>query len=203
MRQKRLKFVNLQLMKDLGVLTEPKLINTNNKEVHLEIGSGKGQFITSLAKDNPNKLFIAVEKNINVCYRIVEKRNQLELDNLIIILDDSNNLLNYLNPQTVNKIYLNFSDPWPKAKHHKRRLTYEPFLQLYKKLLVKEGIISLRTDHYNFFIDSIDYLEKYFYIYDIDLDYQSNEYQTEYEQKKRKIGKIYQCIARLKNNENL
>lgn len=193
MRQKKLKHVDIDLMNELGVITKVKHLDTSNYSVvNLEIGSGKGQFITSLANDNKDELFIALERNINVCYRIIEKKLELKLDNLIVILGDSENLLEYLSENTVNNIFLNFSDPWPKARHHKRRLTYQPFLNIYKKLLVSNGILQLRTDHLDLFNDSLEYFENNFNIFDVNRDYKSNEYYTEYEKKKRKIGKIYQ-----------
>ncbi|HKL95192.1 MAG TPA: tRNA (guanosine(46)-N7)-methyltransferase TrmB, partial [Haploplasma sp.] len=168
MRQKKLKHVDIDLMNELGVITKVKHLDTSNYSVvNLEIGSGKGQFITSLANDNKDELFIALERNINVCYRIVEKKLELKLDNLIVILGDSENLLEYLSENTVNNIFLNFSDPWPKARHHKRRLTYQPFLNIYKKLLVSDGILQLRTDHLDLFNDSLEYFENNFNIFDV------------------------------------
>lgn len=200
MRQKKLKHVNLEVMAELGALTSFQKVNVSDYEiVHLEIGSGKGQFIANLAKDNPNELFIALERNINVCYRIAEKKVEENLNNLVVILDDSVNIFEYLNPHTVDFIYLNFSDPWPKARHHKRRLSYQPFLDLYKELLNPKGILQLRTDHQSFFEDSVEYLEGNFNLIDINRNYQSDKYFTEYEEKKRKKGKIYQVKGSVLN----
>lgn len=202
MRQKKIKYVNREFMILNGVLVEPQKI-TSNKKIFLEIGSGKGQFITKLAADNPENLYIAVEKNINVCYRIVQKRDELQLKNLTIILDDSINLCNYFDKNTIEKIYLNFSDPWPKAKHHKRRLTYDSFLKNYLVLLKNNGELQIRTDHFTFFEDSLTYVDKYFDIINVSYDHQMDDYYTEYEEKKSQHGKICECLAKVKTNENI
>lgn len=197
MRQKKLKHVDENLMNELGVITEIEKLDLKDYEkVHLEIGSGKGNFITTLALDNKDELFIALEKNISVCYRIIEKKNELNLENLIVVLGDSINLLEYLDKNSVDIIYLNFSDPWPKARHHKRRLTYQPFLNVYKDLLKTNGLIQLRTDHLDFFNDSLEYFEKNFKKESVDYDYKSDKYFTEYEAKKRKKWKINQYRGR-------
>ncbi|HHW79826.1 MAG TPA: tRNA (guanosine(46)-N7)-methyltransferase TrmB [Acholeplasmataceae bacterium] len=193
MRQKKLKYVTLELMEENGVIVRPEKLNITN--YHLEIGAGKGDFITSLALDNPNTTFVAIERNINVCYRILEKKNLNQIDNLIIILDDANNLFEYFHFNSAKMIYLNFSDPWPKPRHHKRRLTYKPFLEIYQQLLNKDGIIQFRTDHLAFFNDSLNYFENNFNIYEADFDLEESKYQTEYEKKKRLKGKIYQLKA--------
>lgn len=198
MRQKKLKNVDIDLMTNLGVITNIEKVDTSKySNVNLEIGSGKGNFITTLAFDNPDKLYIALELNINVCYRIVEKKQELKLDNLIIILGNSNDLLEYIPNDSVDNLFLNFSDPWPKARHHKRRLTYQSFLDIYKKVLKKSGIIQFRTDHLDLFNDSLEYFENNFIIFEKDFDYKSDKYFTEYEEKKSKKGKIYQCKGRM------
>ncbi|PKK92958.1 MAG: tRNA (guanosine(46)-N7)-methyltransferase TrmB, partial [Tenericutes bacterium HGW-Tenericutes-6] len=93
MRQKKIKYATRELMEAYDVITLPKMLDLNDdRPVFIEIGSGKGQFITSLARDNKAHLYIALEMNINVCYRILEKKNELKLDNLIIILGDAKDL---------------------------------------------------------------------------------------------------------------
>lgn len=197
MRQKRLKHVNIEMMKAQGVITDISVLNTNGG--FLEVGSGKGQFITSLALDNSDKEFFALEKNIDVCYRILEKKIALGLDNLTIILGDANNLTSYFNKGSIQKIYLNFSDPWPKAKHHKRRLSYKPFLDIYKDLLMSNGELQLRTDHQSFFDDSLQYIECMFKLDDVNYNYKRGKYYTEYELKKLEKGNIYQLKASVKD----
>lgn len=193
MRQKKLSFVTIDLLKSKGVITDIKKLNIDKqKKVHLEVGSGKGQFITSLAKDHPNEFFIAFELNMSVLYRIVEKRDEFGLNNLLIILGNANDLLSYFDEQVIDYIYLNFSDPWPKKKHHKRRLTYKTFLDMYLKVLKNDGLLQFRTDVRSFFDDSIDYIDPLFDIYDINYQLDESQYMTEYEEKKRKITTINQ-----------
>lgn len=199
MRQKKLSFVTIDLLKSKGVITDIEKLNIDKrKKVHLEVGSGKGQFITSLAKDHPNEFFIAFELNMSVLYRIVEKRDQLGLSNLAIILGNANDLLSYFDEQVIDYIYLNFSDPWPKKKHHKRRLTYKTFLDMYLKVLKDDGLLQFRTDVRSFFDDSIDYIDPLFDIYDINYQLDESQYMTEYEEKKRKITTINQLKGRKK-----
>lgn len=201
MRQKKLSFVTIDLLKSKGVITDIEKLNIDKeKKVHLEVGSGKGQFISRLAKDHPNEFFIAFELNMSVLYRIVEKRDQLGLDNLAIILGNANDLLSYFDDQVIDHIYLNFSDPWPKKKHHKRRLTYTTFLNMYLNVLKDDGLLQFRTDVRPFFDDSIDYIDPLFDIYDINYQLEESHYMTEYEEKKRKITSINQLKGRKKHD---
>ncbi|MFU8792948.1 MAG: tRNA (guanosine(46)-N7)-methyltransferase TrmB [Acholeplasmataceae bacterium] len=200
MRQKRIKNATIETLKAGGVITELEMIDTSSYEhVYLEIGSGKGQFITSLAKDHKDALWVAMEVNINVCYRILEKKEALELNNLIIILGDANHILAYFKPQHIDGLFLNFSDPWPKAKHHKRRLTYPSFLKQYQTILKKDAIIQFRTDHKDLFDDSLDYARSTdFELIEVNKHLEKSQYMTEYEEKKRQDGPIYQFKAREK-----
>lgn len=200
MRQKRLKYVNIDLLEKHGVLTNVAPLELPiDKTIYLEIGSGKGQFITSLAKDHPDDLFIAMEVNLYVIYRILEKKMEMKLDNLIILLADAKYLETYFSKTRIDMIYLNFSDPWPKAKHHKRRLTFPSFLKMYQKVLKPEGKLQFRTDHKDLFIDSVEYIKPYFEILDETHDLEPSTYMTEYEVKKRPLGPIYQLIGEFKD----
>lgn len=203
MRQKRLKYVTKELLEEHGVITEVKHLEIpKDKHVYLEIGSGKGQFITSLAKNHPDDFFIAMEVNMYVIYRILEKKLDMKLDNLMIVLGDAKELETYFAHDKINLLYLNFSDPWPKSKHHKRRLTYPSFLRLYLKILKKDAFLQFRTDHLNLFIDSLDYMEDYFDITDVTYDLEPSDYMTEYEEKKRKLGPIYQLKGKVKQDDS-
>lgn len=197
MRQKHLKYVNRAMLAQQGVITDIQKVRIDQRSTFLEIGSGKGQFITSLAKDHPEHHYIAMEVNINVCYRILEKKNELNLDNLTIILGDAEALLEYFDPHSIHGLYLNFSDPWPKKKHHKRRLTFPRFLEKYQVILKDQAFIQVRTDHIELFDDSIEYMHPYFDIESIDYDLPVSDYMTEYEIKKRALGPIYQLIGRI------
>ena len=203
MRQKRLKYVTKELLEEHGVITDVMQLEIpNDQPIYLEIGSGKGQFITSLAKNYPDVFFIAMEVNMYVIYRILEKKLELKLDNLMIVLGDAKELETYFTHHKVNQLYLNFSDPWPKSKHHKRRLTYPSFLRLYLKVLKEDAILQFRTDHLNLFIDSLDYMEDYFDITDVTYDLEPSDYMTEYEEKKRKLGPIYQLKGKVKQDDS-
>lgn len=198
MRQKKIKGLDKTKMQELETITSPLKLKLEGT-IHLEVGSGKGQFISSLANDNKDINYVALERNMDVCYRISQKKQEQQIKNLTVVLDDSANILEYLEPNSVDLIYLNFSDPWPKDRHHKRRLTYYSFLELYLKLLKKDGVIQFRTDHESFFNDSITYISKYFDIFQKDFDYQSDKYYTEYEIKRIEKGNLYQLKARVKN----
>ena len=197
MRQKRIKQATRELLSTHGVIIDFSKIDVNDKKVSLEIGSGKGKFITDLAKDHPHELFIAMEININVCYRILEKKLEDNIDNIIIILGDASNLLSYFNPNSIDRIYLNFSDPWPKKKHHKRRLTATTFLKDYVVILKDQGFLQFRTDHHDLFHDSIETIHGFFDILDVNTHLEPSLYMTEYELKKRQEGPIYQIIGKV------
>ncbi|MFP4187519.1 MAG: tRNA (guanosine(46)-N7)-methyltransferase TrmB [Acholeplasmataceae bacterium] len=196
MRQKKLKYVDEAFLKDRDVKTDiTPVALPRNRRIALEIGSGKGRFITDIAEDDPDSLYIALEVNMNVCYRIVQKRDDKDLKNLIIILGDAKHLLEYFAERTIDHIYLNFSDPWPKKRHHKRRLTAPSFLNVYRRILKRSGTLSLRTDHRDFFEDSLIELHGVFRITNVDYDLKKGAYMTEYEEKKRAVGPIYQVDA--------
>ncbi len=197
MRQKRIKNATKEVLKAHGVIVEPTPLVLKREKCFLEVGSGKGQFITQLALDFPSIDFVAFEMNINVCYRIMEKKIAYGLDNLTIVLDQAEHLEQYLPKQRVDAIYLNFSDPWPKAKHHKRRLTYPTYLAIYQNLLKPRGTLQLRTDQLAFFLDSIEYMKQNFDILERWDDVQPSRYMTEYEEKKRQLGPIYQIIGKV------
>lgn len=196
MRPKRIKGVNETLLSTHGVITEIDSLILPQNELELEIGSGKGDFITTLANDNKDKHFIAIERNKYVCYRLLEKKEMLALENITIILGDAADIKTYLNGRVVNKIYLNFSDPWPKKRHHKRRLTAVSFLSLYLDILAEKGTLQFRTDHEAFFNDSIETITQHFDIFNINRDLPESAYMTEYEVKKRKLGPIFQLKGR-------
>ena len=200
MRQKRIKQATKEFLSSHGVICDIQKLKLNQEHVALEIGSGKGQFITEMAKDHPDTLFIAMEVNINVCYRILEKQLELELPNLLIVLGDANQLDQYFDHQTIDQIYLNFSDPWPKKKHFKRRLTAPSFLETYVKLLKNDGKIQFRTDHLDLFDYSIETIHGFFTIDSIDYHHPPSLYMTEYEVKKRQDGPIYQLIGKVEKH---
>lgn len=131
-----------------------------DKNTVLEIGMGKGEMITQLAKNNPTIEYIGIEKFATVAHKAMKRAEALELDNFRIICDDISNLPDDLNGK-VDTIWLTFSDPWPKARHDKRRLTYKTFLDIYKQILSKNGVIRFKTDNDKLFEWTIEHMEEY------------------------------------------
>lgn len=126
--------------------------------LHMEIGCGKGAFIAETAKRNPNIQFLAVEKVSSVLVLAMEKADKGELTNVQFFSGDIMRLAEFPLEHKVGRIYLNFSDPWPRTKHAKRRLTAPSFLEFYKKLLVPGGEIVMKTDNVNLFDYSLETL---------------------------------------------
>lgn len=172
-----------------------KNIFKNNNEIHIEIGMGKGDFIIELAQKNPEINYIGIEMYSSVLVRAVEKVAELNLSNLRLIRFDANNLHDIFEEKSIKKIYLNFSDPWPKDRHSKRRLTSKKFLSIYRSLLSPDGIIEQKTDNIDLFNFSIEsFKENGWKIISFSYDYHkedfcTNNIQTEYEKKFSKIGK--------------
>ena len=162
----------------------------NNNPIHLEIGMGKGNFIIDMAKNNPDINFIGVEKYSSITLRALRKLKDINLPNLKIINIDALELSKIFKKE-ISTICLNFSDPWPKKRHHKRRLTSEIFLRIYDDICL-ENIIIQKTDNIGLFESSIVSLSTYGYkIVDISLDLWSTDKatsETEYENKFRKQG---------------
>ena len=108
----------------------------NENPLHLEIGMGKGKFIHTLAAQNPHINYIGIEMYSSVLYRAIEKRQEADLPNLFFIRMDARNLGDVFDRSEIGRIYLNFSDPWPKERHAKRRLTSPLFLEIYDLSLI-------------------------------------------------------------------
>lgn len=171
----------------------------NSNPICLEIGTGKGNFIIDMAIKNPCVNFVGLEKYTSVIARALQKCEDLKLDNLVFINGDALNLDKWFNKE-IDTIYLNFSDPWPKKRHAKRRLTSEIFLSLYDKVFKDTCKIVQKTDNSILFESSIISLSNYGYkIEDISLDLWSTDKiysETEYEHKFRLQGdKIYYLRA--------
>ncbi len=128
----------------------------NDNPIHIEIGMGKGQFILALAEKNPNINYIGIEMYSSVLYRALEKRQDTDLTNLYFLRFDAKELLTIFDKGEIDRIYLNFSDPWPKDRHAKRRLTSANFLQLYDVVLSQDGWIQFKTDNRPLFDFSVE-----------------------------------------------
>lgn len=132
----------------------------NNHPLHIEIGMGKGQFIHELAASNPDINFIGIEMYSSVLYRALEKRAETELENLFFLRFDAKYLADIFDHGEVSRIYLNFSDPWPKDRHAKRRLTSAGFLAIYNEILTSDGFIQFKTDNRDLFDFSVETVEE-------------------------------------------
>lgn len=128
----------------------------NNHPIHLEIGMGKGKFITQLAMENRDINFIGIEKYSSVLVRALEKMEDSDISNLYFIREDAVDITKIFGAEEVSKIYLNFSDPWPKDRHAKRRLTSKEFFERYNEILKMEGTIEFKTDNRSLFDFSLE-----------------------------------------------
>ena len=156
----------------------------------LEIGMGMGDFITQSAKNNPKIDYIGFEK-VDLCIaHAVLKAQELELDNLRIIMDDAKNVDEYFD-HNVDTIVLLFSDPWPKKRQYKRRLTYRDFIQKYEKILKDEGEIVFKSDNRQLFEFTLKEFSHFdFYLLDLSLDLELDENSpiSNYEKRFREMG---------------
>ncbi|MDU2598216.1 tRNA (guanosine(46)-N7)-methyltransferase TrmB [Anaerococcus sp.] len=171
----------------------------NDNPIHLEIGAGKGDFIIEKAKSHPDINFIALEMNTNAFVIASRKIKEEELKNVIGLIDYGEELTEAFGEDEIDHIYINFSTPWPKTKHHKRRLSHPRFLERYQKIIKNEGIIEQKTDDLDFFKDSLKYYED-FGLEILESNYNLPEEKsivTEYERKWRERKKpIYYAKAK-------
>lgn len=162
----------------------------NNNPIHLEIGMGKGDFIYNMALKYPNINFIGIEKYTGVIARAIKKYPEA-LNNLLIINMDALELLNVFHKE-IDTIYLNFSDPWPKERHKKRRLTSEEFLNIYQNIFKGQNHIIMKTDNLGLFASSLVSLSNFGYKFiNVNLDLSNSDIPnvlTEYEAKFIKEG---------------
>ena len=178
----------------------------NDNPIYIEIGMGKGQFLLNLAKQNPNINYIGIERYSSVLLRALEKFDTEEfckLDNIRFICMNAFELPEVFELGEVEKIYLNFSDPWPKARHARRRLTSKQFLAQYDKVLEKEGVVEFKTDNRPLFEFSLEQVEEagwklLGHTFDLHHDVTMNQgnVMTEYEEKFSSMGNpIHKLIA--------
>ena len=176
-----------------------------SKPLHIEIGCGKGNFITETARINPDICYIAIEKVSNVIILAMEKVKEAELENVRFIRGNFQMLAETFPDGCVDRIYLNFSDPWPKKGYAKRRLTHGGFLELYKRILKKGGEICFKTDNRTLFDYSLEsFPESGFELSEVTFDLHNSDFEgnimTEYEKRFSDEGvPICRLVAKVKD----
>lgn len=165
----------------------------NNKKLILEIGVGRGDFICEMALLNDDSNFIGIEQSETALAIALRKIVDKEIKNVKLILVDAREMLNIFNSKEIDVIRLNFSDPWPKARHEGRRLTSFAFLEMYKRILNDDGKIVFKTDNRDLFDYSVEsFKENGFKIetvnYDYPLTFNKDDVPTEYEKKFRNLN---------------
>lgn len=172
----------------------------NDNEIYLEIGAGRGDFLVEIAKDKPDKNFIGLEVNTNAFVVASRKIRANDLTNVRGLIADAENLEEIFENGEISRIYLNFSTPWPKRRHHKRRLSHERFLNRYKNIVKDRAVLELKTDNKELFDASVKYFEEF--SMDIiekneAISEEKSKYISEYERKFRnKKMPIYYIKAR-------
>lgn len=171
----------------------------NDNPIHIEIGMGKGQFILEMALENPDTNYIGIEKYSSVLVRALEKQKSLKRENLLFIRMDAEYITEVFGKDEVERIYLNFSDPWPKERHSKRRLTSVDYWKRYEQFLAKssdiaKGSVIFKTDNRALFDFSLEQVTQAGWIledYTFDLyhsQYLEGNIMTEYEEKFTSLG---------------
>ena len=161
----------------------------NSNRIHIEIGMGKGQFLMEMAATHPDINYIGIERYSSVLIRAVQKKEEMDLINLTFILMDATEICEVFDEQEVDRIYLNFSDPWPKDRHSMRRLTSSRYLNIYKQILKKDGCIEFKTDNRGLFDYSLESASTAGWsVSEVTYDLHGSEYadknvMTEYEEK--------------------
>ena len=181
----------------------------NDKPIHIEIGMGKGRFLMDMAALHPDINYIGIEKYSSVLLRAIQKQEELQLPNVIFIRMDAEVITEVFAPSEVDKIYLNFSDPWPKERHAKRRLPSREFLGRYDQILRPDGVVEFKTDNEDLFRFALDEVEPAGWTldavtYDLHHDEAMNEgnVMTEYEEKFSSLGNpIYKYIVSRKGTK--
>ena len=167
----------------------------NKQPIHIEIGMGKGRFICEMAKTHPDINYIGIEKYSSVLLRAIQKMEEEPLPNLLFIRMDAENIDEVFGLDEVDRIYLNFSDPWPKDRHAKRRLPSKEFLARYDRFLKKDGVLEFKTDNRGLFDFAVEELPQAGWkpvkiTYDLhhDEEMMQGNVMTEYEEKFSSMG---------------
>ena len=175
----------------------------NQNPLHIEIGMGKGKFIMALARQNPQINYVGIEKYSSVLLRALQKMEAEPLENIRFIRMDAENICEMFDHEEVAQIYLNFSDPWPKDRHAKRRLTSHQFFERYQQILASNGTVEFKTDNTALFDFSLEEVKEAGWKLDAftrnlhqDNTMMEGNVMTEYEERFSKMGNpIYKLIA--------
>ncbi len=201
MRQRNIKNLGEKIEKNSRLLVQdPRKVKGhwaeafgNDHPIYLEIGCGKGNFITRHALAEPKTNFVACEGQESVVLRALEKAEESEIQNLRIFIDYVHDLGDYFEPGELAGIYLNFSDPWPKARHAKRRLTYRKRLENYKRVLQDGGFVEFKTDNDGLFAFTLEEIDSCGYeIAEVTRDLHAAEAAGEYAEKSRRFMTEYE-----------
>ena len=174
---------------------------SNNNPIYAEFGTGRGKFITTLAKNNPDINYIAMELKEEVLLKAVEKAAEANLTNILFIWGDVTKIEDYFEKEELSRIYINFCDPWPKKRWAKRRLTHTNYLNKYYKLLTQDGEVHFKSDNEGLFEFTLnEFCKNPWRLKNISLDLSNNNeidnVTTEYEDKFITQGlKIFRCEA--------
>ncbi|MBA9026244.1 tRNA (guanosine(46)-N7)-methyltransferase TrmB [Peribacillus huizhouensis] len=174
----------------------------NDNPLYIEVGSGKGRFITEMAKAHPNVNFIGIEVYKSVIVAALDRVIEADIPNVKLLNVDATNIRDYFAKGEVDRLYLNFSDPWPKTRHAKRRLTYKTFLSIYEDILPSNGEIHFKTDNQGLFESSLKSISEYGMLLSyVSLDLHNSDFEgnimTEYEEKFSNLGsRIYRMEAK-------
>ena len=167
----------------------------NNHPIHVEVGSGKGAFVSGMAKANPEINYIGIDIQKSVLSYALDKVIATDVPNIKLLWVDGSDLTDYFEEGEIDRLYLNFSDPWPKKRHEKRRLTYQSFLSTYQQILPENGEIHFKTDNRGLFEYSLVSFSQYgMKLKGVWLDLHASDFEdnvlTEYEQKFANKGQV-------------
>lgn len=216
MRLKNIPGAKEEMLVNPFVIREPetkkgswkKEVFGNDHPLFLEIGCGKGIFLTTLSERHPEINYLGIEKYSSVLLRAVQHREAVECDNLFYLRFDAEYVNNIFAPGEIDRLYLNFSDPWPKDRHWKRRLTSTVFLDRYEEILAPGALVEFKTDNEGLFDFSVESAkEKGWEILVNTRDLHRSEYaegnvMTEYEDRFVTLGKpIFKMVIRKTKEE--
>jgi len=190
---------NPRIVRDLEEGKSLAELFNNNNPIHVEIGCGKGRFITETSLRNPDINYIAIEREPTILATAARRAEEVNAGSLIFLLEDVDNLLNFFKPGDISRLYINFCDPWPgKKKWAKRRLTHDGYLATYEELKIPE--LFFKTDNITLFESSLESLSrKNWTLQNVSLDLHKSKMEdnimTEYEEKFSPHGPIYRLEA--------